>query len=151
MNAIEILKSDHREAEGLMKRLEMADKGGASAKAVFQELKAALTLHTRMEEQIFYPALRSYDETRDMISESVEEHREVDELLAEMTAMSPEDDAFMDKLVELRDSVGHHVEDEETELFPRAEKVLGRERLTMMGDEMMRMKNGMSHQATNRM
>jgi hemerythrin-like domain-containing protein len=151
MNAIELLKSDHREAEGLMKRVEMADKGGASAMSVFQELKAALTLHTRIEEQVFYPALRGYDETRDMISESVEEHREVDELLAEMTAMSPEDDAFMDKLVELRDSVGHHVEEEETELFPKAEKVLGRERLTMMGDEMMRMKRGMSREATNRM
>ncbi len=151
MNAIELLKSDHREAMGLMKQIETADKGDASSKTIFNELKAALTLHTRIEEQVFYPALRNHAETSDMITESVEEHKEVDELLAEMTAMSPEDDAFMDKFIELRDSVSHHVEEEETEMFPKAEKILGRERLNQMGEEMAQMKRGMSRKATNRM
>jgi hemerythrin superfamily protein len=150
MNAIELLKSDHRQAEGLMDQIELADKGAASSKPLFNELKAALTLHTQIEEQIFYPALRSHEETRDMIEESVREHDEVDQLLAEMTAMSPRDDEFMDKLVELRDSVSHHVEEEESEMFPKAEQILGRERLNQMGDQMMQMKQGKSRKATNR-
>ena len=116
MNAIELLKSDHREAEGLMDQIETADKGAASSKSLFNELKAALTLHTQIEEQVFYPALRNHEETRDLIAESVREHDEVDQMLAEMTAMSLRDDEFMDKLIELRESVSHHVEEEEKEL-----------------------------------
>ncbi|HEY7912220.1 MAG TPA: hemerythrin domain-containing protein [Blastocatellia bacterium] len=149
MNAIELLKSDHREAEGLMDQIETADKGAASSKALFNELKAALTLHTQIEEQVFYPALRNHEETRDLIEESVREHDEVDQLLAEMTAMSLRDDEFMDKLIELRESVSHHVEEEESEMFAKAEKILGRERLNQMGGEMMQMKQGRSRKATN--
>jgi hemerythrin superfamily protein len=149
MNAIELLKSDHREAEGLMDQIETADKGAASSKALFNELKVALTLHTQIEEQVFYPALRNHEETRDLIEESVREHDEVDQLLAEMTAMSLRDDEFMDKLIELRESVSHHVEEEESEMFAKAEKILGRERLNQMGGEMMQMKQGRSRKATN--
>jgi hemerythrin superfamily protein len=149
MNAIELLKSDHREAEGLMDQIETADKGAASSKALFNELKAALTLHTQIEEQVFYPALRNHEETRDLIEESVREHDEVDQLLAEMTAMSLRDDEFMDKLIELRESVSHHVEEEESEMFAKAEKILGRDRLNQMGGEMMQMKQGRSRKATN--
>jgi hemerythrin-like domain-containing protein len=73
----------------------------------------------------------------------------VDQLLAEMTAMSLRDDEFMDKLIELRESVSHHVEEEESEMFAKAEKILGRERLNQMGGEMMQMKQGRSRKATN--
>jgi hemerythrin-like domain-containing protein len=55
----------------------------------------------------------------------------------------------MDKLIELRESVSHHVEEEESEMFPKAEKILGRERLNQMGGEMMQMKQGRSRKATN--
>jgi hemerythrin-like domain-containing protein len=73
----------------------------------------------------------------------------VDQLLAEMTAMSLRDDEFMDKLIELRENVSHHVEEEESEMFAKAEKILGRERLNQMGGEMMQMKQGRSRKATN--
>ena len=150
MNAIELLKQDHREAEGLMDQIKTADKGDRSAKEIFMQLKAALTLHTEIEEQIFYPALRDHEETSDMIPESLEEHREVDQLLAEMTTLNPRNDEFMDKLTELRDAIEHHVEEEETEMFPKAEKVLGQSRLDEMGRQMQQMKQGRSATATNR-
>ena len=150
MNAIELLKKDHKEASGLMDQIETADKGDRSAKELFNQLKQALTLHTQIEEQIFYPELKKFDETKDMIPEAFEEHQEVKDILAEMSTLSPSDDEFMDKLTELRDGVDHHVEEEETEMFPKAEKVLGQSRLEELGRQLEEMKKSKSATATNR-
>jgi hemerythrin-like domain-containing protein len=151
MNVIEMLIEDHKEAAGLMDQLQVADKGSnRSTMELFNQLKSALKLHTEIEEQIFYPALRSHEETADMIDESLDEHREVDEILAEMTGLSATNDEFMDKLTELRDAVEHHVEEEESEMFPKAERILGESRLQEMGRQMQQMKQGKSATATNR-
>jgi hemerythrin-like domain-containing protein len=153
MNAIELLKQDHKEAMGMMEQIENNSEGTASDRSnmqMFNQLKQALTLHTKMEEQIFYPALRDHDETADMIEEAYEEHKGVDEILARMSGMSPSNSDFMDLLEELKDNVQHHVEEEETEMFPRAEKILGQSRLQEMGRQMQQMKQGMSATATQR-
>ncbi|HEX5731623.1 MAG TPA: hemerythrin domain-containing protein [Blastocatellia bacterium] len=151
MNAIELLKQDHQEAAGMMDELETADKGSLNiTRDTFRRLKAALTLHTQIEEQVFYPALEQHEETRDIIGEAHSEHNEVKEMLAEMATMNPGSDEFMDKLTELRDSVEHHVEEEEHEMFPKAEKVLGQSRLQEMGRQMEQIKQGQSATATNR-
>jgi hemerythrin-like domain-containing protein len=151
MNATELLKQDHQEASGLMDELETADKGNAgSTKQLFTKLKDALTLHTQIEEQIFYPALEQHEETKDMIGEAFSEHKEVKEMLEEMATMKPGSDDFMDKLTELRDSIEHHVEEEENEMFPKAESVLGQSRMQELGRQMQLMKQGKGATATNR-
>lgn len=150
MNAIELLIQDHEEAAGMMDQLETADKGDRSARDMFLQLKNALTLHTQVEEQVFYSALKNHEETSDMIPESLEEHREVDQILAEMSGLNPGDDDFMDKLTELRDSVEHHVEEEQNEMFPKAERILGESRLQEMGRQMQQMKQGKSATAINK-
>ena len=150
MNAIELLMQDHKEASGMMDQLETADKGDREARNVFLRLNEALTMHTQIEEQIFYPALKNFDETKDLVPEAFEEHQEVKDILEEMTSLNPGDDEFMDKLTELRDSVEHHVEEEETEMFPKAEKVLGQSRLQELGRQMQQMKQSKSSVATNK-
>jgi hemerythrin-like domain-containing protein len=151
MNATELLKQDHQEAAAMMDELETADKGSLNTtKNVFMQLKEALTLHTQIEEQVFYPALEEHEETKDMIGEAHSEHDEVKEMLAEMARMTPGSDEFMDKLTELRDSIEHHVEEEENEMFPKAERILGESRLREMGRQMEQMKQGKSATATNR-
>lgn len=150
MNAIELLKQDHQEAMGMMDQILTADKGDRSAKQLFTELKAALTLHTQMEEQVFYPALEHHKETSDMIQEAYGEHQEVDELLAELSTLAPSNDEFMDKLTEMRDAIEHHVEEEENEMFPKAEQILGQTRLQEMGRQMQQMKQGKSATATTK-
>ena len=90
-----------------------------------------------IEEQILYPALKNNPETSDIIEESYEEHAQVDEILKEM---SPGGDDFEDQLEELRESVEHHVDEEENELFPKAKTVLGEARLQEMGKQMETMK-----------
>ena len=144
MIATEILKQDHREAMGLIERLESINEGsgaGGSKEELFGKLKNALKLHTKLEEQIFYPALENFDETRDLIKESYKEHREVDQLLAEM---NPTAGDFADKLSELRGDIEHHVKEEEGEMFPKAEQLLGQSRLREMGRQMDEMKRGQS-------
>jgi hemerythrin-like domain-containing protein len=150
MNAIEILMQDHKEAADLMDQLETADKGDRSAKNIFLQLKEALTLHTQIEERIFYPELKNHEETRDMIPEAFEEHQEVKDMLEEMTRLNAGDDEFMDKFTELRDSVEHHVEEEESEMFPKAEQALGQSRLQEIGRQIQQMKQSKSATATNK-
>jgi hemerythrin superfamily protein len=146
MNALELLKQDHQEASSLMDQLESGDE--QSMMNTFNQLKQALTLHTKMEETLLYPALQNNEQTGDIISEAYEEHQTVDEILAEMTGMATSNGEFMDKLTELRENVEHHVEEEENEMFPKAEQILGRHRLEEMGVQMQQMKNGMSATAT---
>jgi Hemerythrin HHE cation binding domain. len=150
MNAIQLLMNDHMEASGLMEQIEIADKGDRSTKELFNQLKQALTVHTEIEEKIFYPELKKFDETKDLIPEAFEEHQEVKDILAEMSTLSPADDEFMDKLTELRDGVEHHVEEEENEMFPKAEKVLGQSRLEELGRQLEQMKQSKSATATSK-
>lgn len=148
MNALELLKQDHQEASSLMDQMESGDQ--QSMMGLFNQLKQALTLHTKMEETLLYPALQNNEQTGDMISEAYEEHQTVDEILAEMTGLAPSNGDFSTKLAELRENVEHHVEEEENELFPKAERILGQHRLEEMGNQMQQMKNGMSATATKR-
>ena len=150
MDIIEMLKQDHQEAAAMMDRIESAGAGDPSVMTVFTQLKEALTLHTQIEEQIFYPALRNNDETEDQIEESFEEHQEVKDLLSQMSGMQGDNDEFMSLMSELRDAIEHHVEEEENELFPQAQQILGGSRLQEMGQQMMQMKQGKSATATRK-
>jgi iron-sulfur cluster repair protein YtfE (RIC family) len=158
MNAVELLKEDHKEALELLERLETmeqdleADAEGLEVvpTELFTQLKNALTLHTQAEEQIFYPAMQEFDETREQITEAIEEHQAVDQLLEEMTELSPEDEEFQTKLAELRENLEHHMEEEEDELFPKAEELCGAKRLEEMGRQIQKLKQGRSAAATSR-
>jgi hemerythrin superfamily protein len=150
MNIIEMLKQDHQEASAMMDRIESANAGDPSVMTTFNQLKQALTLHTQIEETIFYPALRDNDQTQDQIEESFEEHQEVKDMLSEMSGMQAGNDEFMSMMSDLRDAVEHHVEEEENELFPQAQQILGDSRLQEMGQQMMQMKQGKSATATQK-
>ncbi len=143
MTAIELLKNDHREALSMIEQLESTGEGATASSRieVFNQLKGALTLHTKLEEQFFYPALENFDETRDLIKESYKEHREVDELLTKMSGQSED---WEDQLSELKGDIEHHVDEEENEMFPQAEELLGQRRLQEIGREMEEMKQGQS-------
>jgi iron-sulfur cluster repair protein YtfE (RIC family) len=156
MNIVEHLKEDHREAEELIERLEGMDadlddeEAGIDQMppALFTQLKNALMLHTQVEEQILYPAMQKFDETADRIPEAIEEHQQVDQILEEMAMLSATDDEFQEKLEELKENLAHHIEEEENELFPKAEELCGQKRLEEMGRLMQQMKQGRGAAAT---
>lgn len=136
MNITTLLKEDHREVESLITELE-----GSPSKETFLKLKQSLDLHAQIEETIFYPALEENDNTEDLVDEAYQEHDEVKDLLAEMASTDVDGEDFQDLLAQLKDSINHHVEEEENELFPKAQKILGEETLESMGEEMDSMKN----------
>lgn len=136
MEITTLLKEDHREVEELIAQLEE----GAD-KETFLKLKSSLELHTQIEENIYYPALEGKDETDELVTDAYQEHDEVDELLEEMSGTDIESDEFQLLLKQLKDSIKHHVKEEENELFPKSEEVLGAEKLEKMGDEMEKMKS----------
>ena len=151
MNAIDLLKQDHQEAASLMDQIDTADSGGKKSKMeLFNQLKSALTLHTQIEEQVFYPALENHQETRDLVKEAYSEHREVKNLLSEISGLSPTGNDFMNKFTELRDNVEHHVEEEENEMFPKVKQVLSKSQIDEIGQRMQEMKQGKSKTATTK-
>jgi hemerythrin-like domain-containing protein len=102
----------------------------------------ALTVHAQMEEALFYPALRraGKQKERDSVLEAAEEHGVVKDLIAKIQALPPRDETLKAKLTVLKESVEHHVREEESEIFAEARSVLGRERLAELGAEMLRFK-----------
>jgi len=110
-DAIALLKADHREVEDLFEKFEKA-KGHATKKSLAEKICMALTLHTRLEEDIFYPACDGAVDA-DLLKESRVEHDAAKVLIAEIEAGGP-DEAFYDaKVSVLSEMIEHHVKEEE--------------------------------------
>ena len=130
MTAIQLLKADHRKVDDLFAEIE---NGVGEPKAIFDQIYRELSLHADVEETLFYPELETKSETSEKVQHSYKEHQEVRDLLEELAAGNPGSEVWLTKLNELKESVKHHVEEEETELFPKAEQTLGDARLREIG------------------
>ena len=135
-DAVSVLKAQHREVEALFQRVLSSDDPRAR-KALLGEIAAALAMHTKIEEDIFYPAVRSLgtEALEKLIDEALEEHHVVDLVLAELPRVSPRDDRFVAKMTVLSEVVEHHVKEEESDMFKRAQ-ALGVKRLTELGEQL---------------
>jgi len=138
MDAITMLKADHKNVEKLFKTFEKAGDGAAKSKAdTVTRIITELSMHASVEEQVFYPAVRrAVPDTTDTVLESLEEHHVVKWLCSELAEMDPGDERFVAKTTVLIESVRHHVEEEEGELFPKVRQALGRKQLGEIGQLM---------------
>lgn len=138
MDAITLLKNDHKTVEKLFKAFEKAGDRAMKAKAdTVKTIVEELSVHAAIEEQIFYPAIRAeVPDTEDSVLESLEEHHIVKWTLSELDGMSSDDERFDAKVTVLIENVRHHVEEEETELFPMVRAAIGRKRMSELGDAM---------------
>ncbi|MEV6551142.1 hemerythrin domain-containing protein [Streptomyces sp. NPDC051597] len=138
MDAIVLLREDHKNVEKLFKQFEKTgDDDHAERRELADKIIEELTVHAFIEEEIFYPAAReSAPDTTDHILESVEEHHAVVWMLAELKKMDPADERFKAKMTVLIENVRHHVEEEEDDWFPDVRKAMGRNRLTELGEQM---------------
>jgi len=134
MDPFELLKADHRKVEQLFSQLESAS--GKQKLQVFDQIKTELELHTHIEEKFFYPALEEPEETHDLALEAYEEHDVVKKLLKELSKAKSATDEWEAQAKVLQENVEHHVEEEENELFEKAESALGEEELEELGDRM---------------
>lgn len=103
---------------------------------LFTKLKGELDVHAAVEEQILYPALKDAAETRDITLEAFEEHHVVKQLLEELGSTPKDTEQWKAKLTVLKESVEHHVEEEEGEMFKKARKVLTDDEAESLGDRM---------------
>ena len=136
MDAITLLKQDHKAVDKLFKQFEKATQPAQQRKLAEQVIKE-LSVHAAIEEMLFYPAVRDrVPETEDTVLESLEEHHVVKWVLSELEDMKPDHERFKAKMTVLIESVRHHVEEEESELFPKVRKAVGRKELGELGDAM---------------
>src|SRR5688572_10380653 len=116
MNAIEMLEAQHREVDELFQQLDETE-DDEECEQLFVQLADKLAMHAKIEETHFYPAVKAA-RTEDILLESLEEHLAIKRCLADLVDMDVDDETFEAKLKVLQEQVEHHVEEEETELFP---------------------------------
>ncbi|WP_329493570.1 hemerythrin domain-containing protein [Kitasatospora herbaricolor] len=138
MDAIVLLKDDHKTVEKLFKAFEKADDDAhAEKRRIVDQVIEELTVHALIEEQVFYPAAReAAPDTTDHVLESIEEHHVVVWMLSELASLDPKDERFDAKMSVLMENVRHHVEEEEKDWFPEVRKAMGRNRLVELGEQL---------------
>ncbi|MFL6253707.1 MAG: hemerythrin domain-containing protein, partial [Pyrinomonadaceae bacterium] len=103
--------------------------------------------HAKIEESIFYPAIKQAAETREIVLEGFEEHHVIKMLLNELDSMPVDTEQWAAKLKVLKENVEHHVEEEEQEMFQKAREVLSEDDIKRFGAEMEQMKEQLKSQA----
>ena len=133
MNAIDLLKSQHREVSKLFSKIEKAETSEKTE--LFEEIADKLAVHAAIEEHHFYPAVKA-KRTEDILLEALEEHLWIKRIIADLMELDGEDETFDAKVKVLKEQVEHHVEEEETDLFPKVKRLFDKEQLEAIGQEM---------------
>jgi len=138
MNALDLLKEDHDQVKEMFDRFrDLGPEARAEKQRLFNRIAAALEVHAELEERIFYPAVRSgkSEDTMEITLEAFEEHKIVETLLRQIRSLARGDARKDAKMKVLMESVEHHIEEEEDEIFGEAAD-LGDERLEDLGEQM---------------
>ena len=119
-DVFEMLKTDHRHVQDLFTKFEDADKRARGS--IADETLTALEVHAALEEELVYPAIAEVIDDEELINEAREEHHVAKLLIKELRKMDAEDEGFATKFKVLGELVGHHIEEEEGEMFPQAQE-----------------------------
>jgi hemerythrin-like domain-containing protein len=139
MDAIALLTADHNRVRGLFARFKEADE--AEDVAAMRDLAAAiateLRVHTRIEEEVFYPEVRrGSDELEETVAEGIEEHHVVDVLLDEVEGLEPGAEDWVAKMTVMIENVEHHAGEEEHELFPAVRRTFSADDLAQQTERL---------------
>lgn len=147
MNAIDLLINDHELVKELLAELmETSNRATKKRTQLLEKIDQELKLHTQIEEEIFYPAFKKAGKKEDaqMYFEALEEHRAVEELvLPDLENTEVNGDKFGGRAKVLKELIEHHIEEEESEMFPRAKELFSEEQLIELGEQMQEMKDQM--------
>ena len=150
MNAFQLLKQDHQTVSGIFQQLEpTTERAEKTRTELFAKLQEELDIHAKIEESVFYPAIKQAAETREIVLEGFEEHHVVKMLLKELEAMPVDTEEWAAKLKVLQENVEHHVEEEEQEMFQKARQVLSEEEINTLGARMEEMKQRLQPQKSS--
>ena len=123
-DAIAMLMADHKKVKKLFSDFDkLKEEGGDEEKsAIVDQICNELKIHTELEEEIFYPAVRNAIDDSDLMDEALVEHAGAKDLIAQLEDASPEDDLYDAKVTVLGEQIDHHVKEEEGSIFPKAKK-----------------------------
>lgn len=139
--AIALLMQDHKMVQDIFKEYRKLMKNGANDREkqrLVEEACDMLTVHTQIEEEIFYPAMRESLDEEETLDEAQVEHDGAKDLIAQLQDMRPGDPLYDAKFIVLGEQVKHHIEEEEGKIFPKAKKA-GID-MQALGEEMMDLK-----------
>ena len=143
-DAISLLKADHKKVKALLEALEKTTQRAEKRRVtLLDQIESELTVHTNIEETIFYPAFRDAvkkKDDREMYFEALEEHHVVKLVLPELKATDPSSEPFAAKAKVLKELVTHHAGEEEREMFPAAKRVMDKAELQQLGARMLEKK-----------
>jgi hemerythrin-like domain-containing protein len=141
-DAIVMLKQDHKEVQALFRQFQNAGDGALKKRTdLVKKIIELLTVHTYIENESMYPRVRELlPDVEDDVLESYEEHHVADVLCAELWTMDAEDERFVAKTTVLIENVQHHIEEEESEWFPKVRAGIGRKQLQELGAEMIELR-----------
>jgi len=135
MNALKLLRNDHSELKSLFTKFDRTAKNAHEKRSdLFTQIRRELLIHSKAEQEVFYPAVKAFNGVgRRLISEALKEHRDLDELLTQISRLKAGDRNFDEKVETLFENVDHHVEEEEGEIFQFAEKNCSEQQLEELG------------------
>ncbi|WPP01863.1 hemerythrin domain-containing protein [Pseudomonas sp. HR96] len=140
MNAIDLLMQDHVRVKDLLSQLaESTERAIKKRTDLLNKLEMELTVHTQLEEAILYPAFKEAGDKEQAIMyyEAKEEHRTVDSLVVpDLKKTDPSQPEFAGRVKVCKELLEHHIEEEESEMFPQAKKLLGKAKLDELGAQM---------------
>lgn len=135
MNVFEVLKQDHQKAREIFGKIAETSNGAKKTREdLFQKLKSELLAHAHAEEKHFYAMLKNKEQVAELIKEGMHEHDEVEKKLKSLERMAIDSDEWLKTVEELKGAVEHHVEEEEQEIFPKAERILEAKQVDDLGD-----------------
>ena len=141
MNAIDLLEEDHRKVKKMLAEgEETTERAEVTRSDLYATLRREMETHERIEEEIFYPALKVHPKARDIVLEGFEEHHVVDEIMSELGETDVTDETWAAKFKVMKESIEHHIEEEEGEMFPKARQVFDKDEIEELGDRMLELK-----------
>ncbi|WP_397454038.1 hemerythrin domain-containing protein [Pseudomonas sp. NA-150] len=153
MNAIDMLEQDHVRVKDILSQLSDSTERALKKRVeLVSKLEMELVIHTRLEEEILYPAFKEAGSKEQdiMYFEAKEEHRTVDSLvLPDLKVTDPGTPEFAGRVKVVKELLEHHIEEEETEMFPQCKKLLGKEKLDELGKQMEALKAQMKKSLTS--
>jgi hypothetical protein len=141
MDAIELLEHDHKNVKKLLEEIDETEANAVEKRReLFERIRHEMQVHEKIEEQIFYPALKDHPRAKDIVLEGYEEHHAVDVLLDELDDVPFDDERWAPKMTVIKENIEHHIEEEEEEMFEKARSILDDSDLARLGEQMEQLK-----------
>jgi hemerythrin superfamily protein len=132
-----LLKTDHDKVKKLLTQLEKTtERGVKTRQELFSTIKGELTVHEIIEEEIFYPELKSHPRAKEIVLEAYEEHNVVDTLMSELESLPVDDETWGAKAKVMKENIEHHIEEEEGDMFKKARQVFDAAEMEDLGTRM---------------